>query len=132
MRMRLSTRGGLAIGIALVAVIFAGVMGTLAETAPGELACQWVAVGILEPGPGSGHPSADQAATAYAKSLGEIESSRFPGKLRVVDVTGSDTMAGDVSESGRVFAVRGHGRTFALIVVRDEVGGWVASNDYVC
>ncbi len=84
------------------------------------------------PQPIRSYPPAERAATAYAESLIEIEGHRFPGTLGVIEVIASDTMAGDVSENRRVFAVRGHGRTVALVVISKESGGWVVSGDYVC
>jgi hypothetical protein len=130
MKLRMSARAGLAVAIAVVAVLVSGVMGPLAETAPGELDCQFVAVGM--PQPSTSYPSAEEAATAFAQSLSEIEGSRFPGTLAAVDVTGTDTIAGAIPEEARLFAIRGHGRTVALVVVSKEIGSWVASTDYVC
>jgi hypothetical protein len=130
MRLKVSIRGGLAVAIALVTVIVSGVIGALAETAPGELDCRFVAVGT--PLTTRSYPSAEQAATAFAKSLSEIEGSRFPGTLAAVDVTGTETIAGAIPEESRLFAIRGHGRTVALVVVSKEIGSWVTSTDYVC
>jgi hypothetical protein len=128
--MKMSARGGLAVAIALVTVIASGVIGALAETAPGELDCQWIAVGT--PLTSTSYPSAEQAATAFAQSLSEIEGNRFPATLAAVDVTGTDTIAGAIPDEARLFAVRGHGRTVALVVVSKEIGSWVTSTDYVC
>ena len=130
--LKTSIRGIVAVTVAIVAVIVSGVMGARATTAPEDLACRFVAVGIGEPGPGSGHPTAEAAAAAYAQSLGEIYRNRFPGLLGVTDVTGADTVADSLPEGGRIFAVRTHGRTIALVAVSKGSGSWDATSDYVC
>ncbi len=126
----MSKLGAAAVALAVAAVVASGIAGVQAQTAPGELACEFVAVGM--PQPSRSYPSPERAAAAYAESLSEIEGHRFPGTLGVIEVLDPNTMAGDVSENRRVFAVRGHGRTVALVVISKESGSWVVSGDYAC
>lgn len=127
----MSKLGAAAVALAVAAVVVSGIVGVQTQTALGELACEFVAVGM--PLSTRSYPSAERAATAYAESLSAIEGHRFPGTLGAIEVMDSDTMAGDVSENRRVFAVRGHGRTVALVVITGGEGGsWVVSGDFVC
>jgi hypothetical protein len=130
MKLKVSTRGGFAVAIALVAVIVSGVVGTLAETAPGELACRFARDASGE----SAHvyPTAIQAAAAFAADLLHTERRSIESNGGVIDVTGSDTRVGEIFEGGKLYAVRDHGRTLALLIVLRGTGGWEVTRSYVC
>lgn len=127
----MSKRGAAAVAIAVVAVVVSGLVGIRAQTAPGELACEWFGLGHGEPT--RTHPRAVDAAIAWATSLHEIGGKPIPtGPGWVIDVTGADIQVGEIASDGRAFAVRDHGRTEALLFVIRQGGGWVVGRDYSC
>lgn len=127
----MTKRGAAAVTIAAVVVVVSGIAGVRAQTAPGELACEFFGLGHGEPT--RTHPTADDAAVAWATSLHEIKGKPIPtGSSWVIDVTGADIQVGEIPSDGRAFAVRDHGRTEALLFVIREGGGWVVGRDYSC
>ena len=130
MKLKMSARRGLAVAVALVAVIVSGVMGTLAETAPGELACRFARDASGESA--RTYPTPIQAAAAFAADLLRTDRRLIESSGGVIDVTGSDTRVGEIFQGGRLFAVRDHGQTVALLIVLRGTGGWVVSRSYVC
>jgi len=124
-------RDAVAMTIAVVTVVVSGVVAVRAQTAPGELACEWFGLGHGEPT--RTHPTAVDAAIAWATSLHETRRKPIPtGPGWVIDVTGADIQVGEIPPNGRAFAVRDHGRTEALLFVIRQGGGWVVGRDYSC
>jgi hypothetical protein len=126
---RMPKRAGVAAALAVVAVIVSGAMGIRAETAPEELACQFVGVSTDESG--LTYPTAIDAAAAFAAGESKVKPSLIESSRGVIDVTGRATVAGE-RIGGNVFAVRDHGRTVGFLHVSRDFGGWTVGTVELC
>jgi hypothetical protein len=114
---------------AVAALVISAAAGILAQTAPQELACQFVGVSANETG--GTCPTAIEAAAAFAADLSGDDPGLIGSNRGVIDVTGSVTLEGEPI-GDMVFAIRDHGPSVGFLHVDRDDGGWAVGTVERC
>lgn len=126
----MSKLGAAAFALAVAAVLVSGIVGVQTQTAPGKLACEFFAMSASETSHTRSIPI--EAAQAFAVGMRDMDRPipTFRGGDRRDGFSG--TCRRQTPPDGRVFAVRNHGQTVALLFVLQGPGGWDVRRTYAC